>query len=269
MNVEAIASDYSDNFFYLISDDAGQAALVDPIDGEKAVAYLEDNGLELRWVINTHFHHDHIGGNDTVFARFGRAELVAGSRDAERIEAQQSRGVDRRVAGGDVVTVGEARLTVLDTPGHTPGHISLLGEGHLFSGDTIFVGGAGNCKFGGDPGVLYLTFANVLSTLDDDVVFYPGHDYSVRNLEFVLSLEADNTRASRLVEQARQTKDDKIFLTTLGDERAYNPFCRYDDASLAERVASKHPETFEQEQQRSASRAEALFRTVRELRNRW
>ncbi len=269
MNVDIIASDLSDNFFYVIADTTGRAALVDPVDGDQAVAFVEARGLELRWVINTHFHHDHIGGNDAVFARFAAARLVAGRRDAERIEAQQTHEVDRRVGGGDVIEVGDVRLDVLDTPGHTPGHISLAGGGHVFSGDTVFVGGAGNCNFGGDPGVLFETFRDVLCQPSDDDVFYPGHDYSVRNLEFVLFLDPHNARAQSLLEQARGTPADDIFLTTFGEERAYNPFFRYDDAALAERVAGEHPQIFERELQRSATREEAVFRTVRELRNRW
>lgn len=270
MNVDIIASSVSDNFFYAVSDDAGRALLVDPIDGDKAVAFVDERGLELRCVVNTHFHHDHIGGNDAVFASFPDAELVAGAGDADRIEAQQSHAVDRRLAAGDTVEVGDVELYVLDTPGHTPGHISLRAGEHLFSGDTLFVGGAGNCKFGGDPGVLFRTFDDVLGELPGDVVFYPGHDYSVRDLEFILSLEPDNAQAAELLEQAEKKQAaEQIFLTTLGDERAYSPFFRYDDSDLADKLEAEHSDIFAQEMQRATSRQEAVFRTVRELRNRW
>ncbi|QDG49692.1 MBL fold metallo-hydrolase [Persicimonas caeni] len=270
MQVDIIASEVSDNFFYVVHDAAGKAALIDPIDGAQAVAHISEHGLDLELVVNTHFHHDHIGGNDTVFERFPNARLVAGAGDSERIEAQQSRSIDRRLADGDSVEVGEASLTVLDTPGHTPGHISLLGGEHLFCGDTIFVAGAGNCKFGGDPSVLYRTFASVLSELDDEVVFYPGHDYSVRDLEFALSLEPDNERAEELLEEARAKNEaGEIFLTTLGTERRYSPFFRYSDPELVRALEDEHADVFEEEREESETRDEAVFRTVRELRNRW
>lgn len=270
LHVDIIASEVSDNFFYVVRDSAGKAALIDPIDGAGAVAYIEENDLDLEFVVNTHFHHDHIGGNDTVFERFPDARLVAGAGDAERIEAQQSKSIDRHLAGGDTVEVGEASLKVLDTPGHTPGHISLLGGNHLFCGDTIFVAGAGNCKFGGDPSVLYRTFASVLSELDDEVVFYPGHDYSVRDLEFVLSLQPQNERAQELLDEAREANEaGEIFLTTLGTERSYSPFFNYSDPELVRILEDEHGESFEQEREYAESRDEAVFRTVRELRNSW
>ena len=203
MDVYTLASEVSDNFFYAVANSPGRAVLIDPIDGERAVAHLDDHDLELEVVVNTHFHPDHIGGNDTVFEHWPDAKLVAGAIDTERIESQQSRAVDRQLDGGDALEVGDVSLEIFDTPGHTPGHISLLVGHQLFCGDTVFVGGAGNCKFGGDPSVLYRTFDTVLAEMDDDVIFYPGHDYSVRNLEFALSIEPGNDRAEELLEEAK------------------------------------------------------------------
>ncbi len=270
MDVYVIKSNMSDNYFYLLSDEANQAALIDPIDGKRAVEAVREHGADLKVVINTHFHHDHIGGNDTVFSHFPEAKLITGRGDAERVDSGQSQPIDRRVSGGDAIELGERSLEVIDTPGHTPGHISVAAGQNLFSGDTIFVGGAGNCSFGGDPGVLFGTFRDVLRDLPEDTVFYPGHDYSVRNLEFILSIEPDNQRAEELLEDARAKNEaGKLFLTTLGQERAYNPFMRFDDPALADRLESEQAEVFAEQSLRSDSREEAVFRTVRELRNRW
>lgn len=270
MDVHIISSDVSDNYFYLLVDPSERAVLIDPVDGKKAVRTVRQEGVRLDAVINTHFHHDHIGGNDTVLNAFGEAELIAAAGDADRIETQQPNRIDRRVVQGDHITVGETVLEVLETPGHTPGHISLTVGSHLFSGDTIFVAGAGNCNFGGDEGVLFHTFRDVLPELPDETVFYPGHDYSVRDLEFVLSIEPDNAEARELLASARSAdEEDELFLTTLGRERSYSPFFRFDDEALAQRLADEHAEVYDEQVERSQSRDEAVFRTVRELRNRW
>ena len=106
MDVEIIESRVSDNYFYGLQAD-GEAALIDPVDGSGAVDWVRDSGAELRYLVNTHFHQDHTGGNPTVLGSFPGVELVAGETDAERVESQlDDRGVDRRVAAGDVLTLG-------------------------------------------------------------------------------------------------------------------------------------------------------------------
>jgi len=268
MQVEIIESRVSDNYFYGLESD-GEAALIDPVDGSGAVDWVRDSGVELRYVINTHFHQDHTGGNPSVLGSFPGADLVAGETDAERIEAQSDdHRVDRRVEAGDALTVGGERLEVLDTPGHTPGHVSFLHDDRLFSGDTIFVGGAGNCNFAGDPGTLFQTFREVLADLDDTVTFYPGHEYAVRDLEFILAIEPDNDAAGAVLEDARESAGDP-FLTTLGQEREYSPFFRYDDERLRERLATEHESVYDECRSRSTSDEEAVFRAVRALRDQW
>lgn len=280
MQVEILASSITDNFFYLLCDAQGRAVLVDPVDGERAVEFVRAKGMHVESVVNTHFHHDHIGGNDVVFQAFPEATLLAGALDAAPIEGAQARAVDRKLYAGDAVAVGSYQVRVLDTPGHTAGHISLLGERHLFSGDTIFAGGVGNCRFGGDAGVLYQTFRDVVSALSDAVIFYPGHDYALRNLEFILMLEPGNPSVKALLDQERARveaakqaqvapKDRVLHRRTLGEERAYNPFLRVDDLRFRDGLKAAHPQVYAAELQRSQTPAEAAFRTLRTLRNDW
>ena len=187
MRVEILASTTSDNFFYLLEHD-GHTALVDPIDAGQAVEALRRLDLELDLILNTHWHPDHVGGNQDVREAFPGARLVGPADEAELIEEHGGVALDEGVRGGDRVELGGAALEVLSTPGHTAGHVSFRVEGHLLSGDTIFSAGAGNCRFGGDPGTLYQTFRGALRELDGQLTIYPGHDYAERNLEFGLSI---------------------------------------------------------------------------------
>ncbi len=266
MNVHVIESDFSDNYFYLIVDD-GRAAVIDPVDAPSTIETIRSLGVELEWVVNTHFHHDHIAGDDEVLAAFPNAKLAVAAGDAQTIADNVDADIEVELSGGDTVEVGNTTLHVLDTPGHTPGHISLHAGNHLFCGDTIFIAGAGNCSFGGDAGVLFRTFRDVLSGLDDDLLVYPGHDYSVRDLEFCLDIEPDNVRAKELLEDAKSAEG--LFQTTLGTERSYSPFFRWNDEALAERLKTHRAESWEEQSSLSDSTAETVFRTVRALRNNW
>ncbi len=274
MKVESIKSRISDNYFYLVSDDEGAAALIDPIDAETAIAHVQDGGYQLKYVVNTHHHYDHIAGNGEVLRAFPNAQLVAGENDADIIDRQMAsagvRGVEQRLAGGSVFVVGKLKFDVLDTPGHTAGHISLYADGHLFSGDTLFVGGCGHCRAGGDAGVLFTTFRDVLSALPDATAFYPGHDYALRNAEFALMLEPDNAEARLVLAEAELGQENgKPTFTTLGRERLYNPFLRFQDAELKARLEQHHAAEYEAAQSASQSDGEAVFRCVRTLRNSW
>jgi len=264
MQVETLKSNVSDNFFYLVHDGA-IGVLIDPIDSATAIAAVEAAGVDLEWVVNTHFHPDHVGGNDAVLDHFADAKLCAGA-DHEMISGKHP--IDRVLEAGVPFEVGTFGFDILDTPGHTAGHISLLSGGHLFSGDVIFVGGAGNCRFGGDPGVLFRTYRDVLAALPDATKFYPGHDYSMRNIEFALSIEPNRDETRHMLELARKATRAPV-LTTLGEEREYNPFFRFDDPALQAALQSQHAGLWSDQRALSESDDEAAFRTARALRNSW
>ena len=263
MIIDVIKSTKGDNYFCLLAADNGQdGLLIDPVDADAALARVNTLGVTVTRVVNTHWHPDHTAGNAQVIAATGAKLLVP------RGEENLIQGDHSAIGQGDSLTVGDQTLQVLATPGHTQGHISLYTPGHLFCGDTIFVGGAGNCRFGGDPHTLFQSFQGVLSTLPDQTLIYPGHDYSVRNLEFCLHLEPNNQAATDLLEHARHKKSNGGFVqTTLAQEKACSPFWHWDNEALQGHLSQNHPEAWAQGA--DLNLAARTFVAVRALRNSW
>ncbi len=250
------------NFNYLIAcPDTGEALAIDPLDHEKTLATAKLRGWQITQILNTHEHHDHTGGNAAVVAATG-AKVIAHHRAGARIA-----GLDRGVQAGDVIKVGKhVELECLDTPGHTLCHICLRShtdQPALFSGDTLFNAGAGNCHNGGDPGQMFTTFAEQLATLPDTTLIYPGHDYIENNLKFTLAREPDNLAAQALLPQVAAHDPATSVVTTLEQEKTFNTFLRLTSAS----VIAKLRESFADLPERPDPRT--VFIKLRELRNKW
>jgi len=158
------------NFSYIIGDESTKkAALVDPAwEVDKLLQMCSDMGLTVLYVINTHSHHDHVGGNDAVSRRTG-AKVVAHVSSPVR--------KDIPVKDGDAIKVGEVSVEVIHTPGHCPDHTCLLFDGKLLTGDTLFVGECGRTDLAGGSAVEMYESLNKLLKLDDYIEVYPGHDY--------------------------------------------------------------------------------------------
>lgn len=245
-----------DNYAYLLA--AGDdAALVDPGDPVVALGMAAAHGLHPRLILHTHGHGDHSGGSALLRERTG-ARVAGHGADAGWFAP------DLDLAGQPEIVLGALRVRVHEAPGHTPGSLLLEWEGRLLTGDTLFWGGCGNCRHGGDPLRLARTFLSVLPRLPDTLEVHPGHDYAEANLPFVLDLEPGNAEAAARLEAVRAARraGGEPAPTTLAQERRANPFLRTAEPEVrdvAARRAGLGP----------AAGAEQVFVALRQLRDRW
>ncbi len=158
------------NFTYIVGDEAsGLAAVIDPSwDLEIVMDELKRNGLKLEYIINTHTHFDHVLGNEQL-------KVLTGARIVMHKNSLLEK--DITVDDNDIIALGNLRIKVFYTPGHSKDSICLLVENKLFTGDTLFVGSCGRVDLpGGDANELYESLRR-LALLDDSIEVYPGHDY--------------------------------------------------------------------------------------------
>ena len=250
------------NFNYLIAcAETGEALAIDPLDHEKCFAAAKREGWDITQILNTHEHRDHTGGNAPLAQKTG-AKVLAHKNAKDKIP-EMARGL----GAGDVIKVGRTvELEALDTPGHTMSHVCLLSrtdQPALFSGDTLFNAGAGNCHNGGHPEELYKTFANQLDRLSEATLIYPGHDYIENNLRFTLSREPDNRRAQEMLEKLKGQDPSRAYVSTLAVEREINTFFRLASPSVIAKLREAFPDLPEKPDRRT------VFLKLRELRNKW
>jgi hydroxyacylglutathione hydrolase len=250
------------NFNYLIAcEETGEALAIDPLDVDKCLQAAKDAGWDITQIVNTHEHGDHTGGNAEMVRRTG-ASILAHKDAGARIP-----GMTRGLSAGDVIKVGKTvELEALDTPGHTMCHVCLCARGKrhaLFSGDTLFNAGAGNCHNGGHPVALYNTFAEQLERLPEDTLVYPGHDYIANNLGFTLDREPDNAQAQRMLERLEGQDPANAYVSTLAVEREINTFFRLRSASVIAGLRERFPDLPENPD------PQTVFVKLRELRNTW
>ena len=251
-----VHNSYSHISYLVCCPETGEAAAIDPYHVELTLETARSNQLRITRIINTHEHWDHAGRNEQLREVIG-AKVLVPTAAAGVVEK-----FDLLLQDGDVVEFGSVRMEVIDTPGHTMTHISLLGEDEgepfLLCGDTIFGAGVGNCGYGGHAPTLFRTVDKLRSRLPTKTRFYPGHDYVARNLEFTLRHEPGNRAAADMLEPARQ----KPIFTTLEDELQINLFLRLESPELLEILAADGSIS------RGSSREE-VFLALRRLRDSW
>ena len=159
------------NFTYVLEDEeTSEAIVVDPSwDLQYILQIIERNNLKVKYIVNTHYHFDHTIGNDAMVKATG-AKII--QHKASTLKN------DMTVSDGDKITFGNSELIVFHTPGHSKDSMCLIGDGKIFSGDTLFVGNCGRVDLpGGSARELYHSLFDIISKMDETLELYPGHNY--------------------------------------------------------------------------------------------
>lgn len=234
---------FEDNYFWLIQPDSQSPCsyIVDPGSAQVVHDYLKQHQLQLMGILLTHHHHDHIDG---------AAEL----RDSYQCPIYGPRSpripqVTHHLGEGDELPLGNITAKILEIPGHTLDHIAYLIETteqppHLFSGDTLFGAGCGRL-FDGTAPLLYAALQRI-AALPEDTLIYGGHEYTLANIRFALTIEPDNTelQARQAIETEKRQQGIATLPTSLSIEKRTNPFLRCHLNSVRGSVAHISGNTF-------------------------
>jgi len=220
-----------DNFIYLYKYSETDAFAVDPAESTGVLKALKDNGLTLSAILITHHHYDHTGGTGELKRRTG-CKIIGGDR--RRIS-----GIDSVVEDGQILSSGDAKVQVIAAPGHTSTGVCyyLQSSSHdesgvLWTGDMLFIGGCGRlleC----DARTMWASLLK-LASLPDDTLVYCGHDYTLENYEFALTIEPYNQAVLQRLEEIRrqQSEGGQTVPSTMLQEKTTNPFLRADTPQM-------------------------------------
>jgi len=219
----------SDNYIFLLHEPAsGNTAVVDPAVAEPVLVMLGKRNWQLTYILNTHHHWDHVGANLELQQQTG-CRIIASNYDRERIP-----GIDESVGEGDRIQLGGSTGMVLETPGHTLGHIVYYfpDAQALFCGDTLFVMGCGRL-FEGSAAQLFDSLQK-LQQLPDATRVFCAHEYTRNNARFALSVEPDNAELHKAIEDIDRLRSQDLptVPSTISQEKACNPFFRTDSATI-------------------------------------
>ncbi len=225
-------------YTYLIGDPHGkEAVIIDPVNThiDNYLKLLQELGLQLKYALETHVHADHITAGGLLRQRLGVQTAVSELCGAETADIQ--------IQDGDIFTFGDnQQITAIATPGHTPGSISYLWRDHVFTGDSLLIGGCGRTDFqGGDASSLFDSITQRLFTLPDETLVYPGHDYQGRRVSNIIE---ERTTNPRLANKSRQQFIDIMANLKLPKPRLIeeavpaNRFCGLDENQRHDAIAA-------------------------------
>ncbi|MBW4512294.1 MAG: hydroxyacylglutathione hydrolase [Scytonematopsis contorta HA4267-MV1] len=234
----------SDNYIFLLHDPRlNIAAVVDPAEAKPVLKKLNELQAELVTIFNTHHHHDHVGGNKQLMKQFPNLKVYGGAEDNGRIPGQQM-----FLQEGDKVSFADRTAEVLFIPGHTRAHIAyyfapenLEETGELFCGDTLFAGGCGRL-FEGTPSQMVNSLSKI-SALPDNTRIWCAHEYTLKNLQFAITVDGDNTDLQKRYDEvkASRNRQEATVPSMLGIEKRTNPFMRWQEQALQSAVKSNDP----------------------------
>ncbi|MBD1812331.1 hydroxyacylglutathione hydrolase [Microcoleus vaginatus DQ-U2] len=234
----------SDNYIFLLHDpDSHTAAVVDPARSQPVLEQLQALGAELTAIFNTHHHSDHIGGNQELIDRFPQIKVYGGAEDRGRIPGQQV-----FLQAGDRVSFANRTAKVFFVPGHTKAHIAYYfpprnpGEtGELFCGDTLFAGGCGRL-FEGTPTQMVASLGQ-LRNLPDNTRVWCAHEYTLKNLQFAISVDGDNPDLQQRFAEVKEarSRSQPTIPSSIGLEKSTNPFLRWDFPNIQSAANTRDP----------------------------
>ncbi len=229
----------NDNYAYIYLNDKKEAFVVDPSEASPVIDTLEKNDLQLKYILNTHHHFDHIGGNFELKEKYN-CKIVGSKKDRDRIP-----GIDIEISDGDYWSFKEHTAQIIEIPGHTSGHIAFFFKSlnAVFTGDTLFSLGCGRL-FEGTPTMMWNSLKK-LRALPDQTKIYCGHEYTLSNGKFINSIypsEDMRLKIESLVEL--NEKNLPSIPSTIADEKKMNIFLKADDINLIKNLGlnGKSPE---------------------------
>ncbi|BCL38736.1 hydroxyacylglutathione hydrolase [Nostoc sp. MS1] len=234
----------SDNYIFLLHDPQQNiAAVVDPAEAEPVLKQLAQLNAELVTIFNTHHHNDHVGGNQQLIQKFPQVKVYGGAEDKGRIPGQQV-----FLQQGDRVHFADRVAEVIFVPGHTRAHIAYYfppqipdEPGELFCGDTLFAGGCGRL-FEGTPTQMVESLTK-LRSLPENTLVWCAHEYTLKNLQFALSVDGGNTDLQKRFDEVKTQRTQGIATvpSLLSVEKLTNPFLRWEQPALQTAVNSNDP----------------------------
>ena len=242
----------TDNYAYIIYDnDSKTTGVVDPSESKPVVSFLENKNLKLNYILNTHHHFDHVGGNIELKKKYN-AKIIGFKGDKHRIP-----GIDITVDDNEKWNFGNSTVKIIHIPGHTLGHICFFFEKEkiAFTGDTLFSLGCGRI-FEGDYKQMLISL-NKIKKLPKDTMIYCGHEYTYKNAKFCMKYDNENTNLKKKFEKVKSLSAQNLptIPSMLEDELKSNIFLRCDQNDLKIKLGMKNHEDFK------------VFKKVRDLKD--